>query len=584
MRHLSIIFVLMYLFSSASLAEVSRIDEKLKKADEIRSSDGATFLQLLEEINSSYDSLSDDQKSFFSYLSIYKRAFSGEIHINSAIDELEQLLASVNNKHIQFRILSSIVNYHAIVRDYYNGSKSLERLFELRNDIEDQELVNNSYAVAGIFYSQSEQNELALHTAQTLLKNKPVKRKECFGRHLLIDSSYKLNRRLDDSFSYIDSSFEFCDAINEKVISSAILTNKAKFLIRDLNPQKALSLLRPKLDYVESARYKPIVSDYYAALSRAFYDIDNLPEAKKFAELALETTEGIGYTAPRVDSFLILAQLYEKQGNQSKSLLNFKQYHEAEKAYFDELKTNQLAVQQAKHEALEKENQITLLDKENTLLKTQAALSRKEAQNNQLLLALACSVLILLFFWSYRSRRIQVRLRKMAQTDALTGINNRNHFTFSAEQQLRHSKHVRVPVSFILFDLDLFKRINDTYGHQTGDWALKNAVKAASSVCRSNDIIGRMGGEEFALLLPNCSADKAVKIAEMCRKAIEGIDTTESGFDFNITASFGVSDSSVCQYSFDKLYGCADAALYQSKTHGRNQVYQFEEHTPAVFG
>ena len=172
----------------------------------------------------------------------------------------------------------------------------------------------------------------------------------------------------------------------------------------------------------------------------------------------------------------------------------------------------------------------------------------------------------------------------MAETDALTGINNRNHFTTSAEQQLRYTKNRKTPISFILFDLDLFKKINDTYGHQTGDWALKSAVKAASTVCRSNDIIGRMGGEEFALLLPNCSADKAVKIAEMCRKAIENIDTKETGFDFSITASFGVSDSNICQHDFDKLYGCADAALYQSKSHGRNQVYQFEENTPAVFG
>ncbi|GAB3036825.1 hypothetical protein GCM10027098_38740 [Bowmanella dokdonensis] len=265
----------------------------------------------------------------------------------------------------------------------------------------------------------------------------------------------------------------------------------------------------------------------------------------------------------------------EKKLNLSESLVYFKKYAEADKAYLDEVKAKQLAIQQAKHDAIEKANQIKLLDKENTLLKTEARLAKEEQENSRLFMAFLMLVILVVVLWAYKNRRMHIQLRKQAETDDLTGVSNRSHFSQVAESALNYHQKTRQPLAFVIFDLDLFKNVNDQYGHQTGDWALKEAVEASRRVCREQDQIGRMGGEEFAIVLPGCSIDKAMQVAEACRQAIASIDTSPSSEQFTLTASFGVADTQVCGYDFDQLYGCADKALYQSKEQGRNRVYRY---------
>ena len=131
----------------------------------------------------------------------------------------------------------------------------------------------------------------------------------------------------------------------------------------------------------------------------------------------------------------------------------------------------------------------------------------------------------------------------------------------------------------VIFDLDYFKKINDAHGHLIGDEALKMAVNAAKSACRKNDTVGRLGGEEFGILLPGCGNHLAAHIAEKCRSAIEKVDSLSSGHQFTLTASFGVSDSSVCGYEFTKLFAGADRALYQAKDLGRNKVFNYQSNS-----
>ena len=123
-----------------------------------------------------------------------------------------------------------------------------------------------------------------------------------------------------------------------------------------------------------------------------------------------------------------------------------------------------------------------------------------------------------------------------------------------------------------MFDLDHFKKINDSFGHGCGDWALKETIKVCKSIGRQNDIFARLGGEEFCLVLPSCNIDAAMLRAEDCRAAIEAIITEESTHDFTITASFGVTDVKRSGFNLDKLLADADMAAYESKNAGRNRV------------
>ena len=126
-----------------------------------------------------------------------------------------------------------------------------------------------------------------------------------------------------------------------------------------------------------------------------------------------------------------------------------------------------------------------------------------------------------------------------------------------------------------MFDLDHFKAINDTYGHGAGDWVLRQVGRICASHCRKIDYIGRLGGEEFAVLLHGLDLPAASRLAEDCRARLAQIDTRESGYVFVVTASFGVTSSAQSGYDLSRLLSHADQMLYSGKRSGRNRVHAY---------
>jgi diguanylate cyclase (GGDEF)-like protein len=172
---------------------------------------------------------------------------------------------------------------------------------------------------------------------------------------------------------------------------------------------------------------------------------------------------------------------------------------------------------------------------------------------------------------------VNERLRFMSQTDGLTGLDNRRHLNERIDEMFQHAQRLNEPFSLVMCDLDKFKSVNDTYGHQAGDEVLKQLARILKDEAREIDRVGRYGGEEFMLLLPGTVLDAAVTFAERVRKRIEGHTFTFDGGSLQRTASFGVSgwphptigDS-------DALVRTADDALYVAKETGRNRVIRYD--------
>jgi diguanylate cyclase (GGDEF)-like protein len=156
-----------------------------------------------------------------------------------------------------------------------------------------------------------------------------------------------------------------------------------------------------------------------------------------------------------------------------------------------------------------------------------------------------------------------------AQTDELTGLKNRRAFFQQAQQLYSHCKHNRLPLCAVMLDMDHFKHINDTYGHQVGDQVLRQMGKVISRSFRENDVHGRLGGEEFAVLLPDTSIEVAQNIAEALIQSIAGLMT---GPVNRISASVGVASMNAGDNDLHSLMNNADKALYRAKARGRNQV------------
>ena len=166
------------------------------------------------------------------------------------------------------------------------------------------------------------------------------------------------------------------------------------------------------------------------------------------------------------------------------------------------------------------------------------------------------------------------KIRNMAMTDHLTNLHNRAYFYQAGEQLLAISKRSSIPVSLCMIDIDNFKSINDTYGHDVGDRALKHIANVLKRGIRKSDILVRFGGEEFIILLPNCKQNKAFKIMDKITKSIaNSIFYLNDGEELKMTISSG-STSKI--NSLDSMVLQADEYMYKAKRDGKNKVYTEE--------
>ena len=161
---------------------------------------------------------------------------------------------------------------------------------------------------------------------------------------------------------------------------------------------------------------------------------------------------------------------------------------------------------------------------------------------------------------------------KLAVTDGLTGISNRQSVEKSLQIEFERSKRYNSPLSLILLDVDHFKGVNDTYGHQKGDEVLIAFASLLKKACRANDIAARYGGEEFLMILPQSNAQGAFKIAERVREEIMRISFTGNESNFAVTVSCGVAEFNKDYESINKLIAAVDQALYEAKNGGRNRT------------
>jgi diguanylate cyclase (GGDEF)-like protein len=168
---------------------------------------------------------------------------------------------------------------------------------------------------------------------------------------------------------------------------------------------------------------------------------------------------------------------------------------------------------------------------------------------------------------------------KLARRDSLTGIFSRQHFFEAALASLKYCGKSAREACVVVIDLDNFKAVNDSYGHAAGDLVLKRAVSICQSHLRSIDIFGRLGGEEFGILLPDCTLETALQRAEGLRASIVGLCSGDDSIDFPVSASFGVAGTKTSGYNLRQLLIDADGALYQAKRGGRNRVAVYQPET-----
>jgi len=197
-----------------------------------------------------------------------------------------------------------------------------------------------------------------------------------------------------------------------------------------------------------------------------------------------------------------------------------------------------------------------------------------EVKYNYFLLSSTVAVLVFTLGFIFMVRdAVGEDYRQLSIRDDLTGIANRRHLLQQIDMRLTEARRIRMPLSLLMIDLDHFKDVNDRFGHLAGDAVLKEVALIIESRIRASDLVGRYGGEEFAVLLPHTSLQAAATLAEDLRGAIENTVVSWEDLRVHVTVSIGVHTSlPSAPLSRNALIEGADHAMYQAKTQGRNQV------------
>lgn len=174
------------------------------------------------------------------------------------------------------------------------------------------------------------------------------------------------------------------------------------------------------------------------------------------------------------------------------------------------------------------------------------------------------------------NRYAHEELERRAYTDYLTGLANRRHCLEQAENELARTLRYGKELSILMLDVDRFKQVNDTYGHKVGDIVLQELSAVCCGTLRNVDVVGRIGGEEFAVLLPETGLEPAMEAAERLRAAIAAAPVTPGGgLPLHFTVSLGVTTVTERDATVDELLNQADQALYRAKSEGRNRVCRY---------
>ena len=369
--------------------------------------------------------------------------------------------------------------------------------------------------------------------------------------------------------------------------------------------QQALALAREtgsrqsvgaaQLALAESSNARQQYAEALQYLEHAVREFQDVSDKSNTGMLALQSAEahaGLGQHELAAREFDVaeanvrhsnnmryLAELYEERSKNQEALgkpsaaladLKLKMKADAALARMAKTQITTLMSYQFDTERRELENRKLAADK---ALKEQQLAALERVRSWQRLAILLAGVLLVLMLWlAWRQWRQSRRLHRLALTDPLTGISNRRHIEHMLHMAVDEARRTHRGLTVIMLDIDHFKRVNDRHGHPVGDQVLEQIVQACQGALRQFDRLGRMGGEEFLVMLPDTDLEGGLQVAERLRANVAAARPTVAGIELQLSISLGVAQLRHADTGAASLVRRADAALYHAKDNGRNRI------------
>ncbi|MDE1965319.1 MAG: GGDEF domain-containing protein [Xanthomonadaceae bacterium] len=466
---------------------------------------------------------------------------------------------------------SLLLSNYAFTRQYQKAFTLANQLVAELPNIQDVNarlavLTNLSQTMNG-----AGQIELALKYAQMMADATPPGMSLCYP---LSDRVFALSNggQIDSDSKEYTRAIDTCVAAGQAVLTNTLWLDRSFHMLKEGKPAAALAVLDRIDASIQRSQFGPAMVSEQVQRARAYEKLGEDSRAARAAMAAIAMRDSDTASEWIRDAYRVLYQLAKKQGNASAALQNYEKYVAQNQGYLNDVTARTIAFQTVQQQSLTRKLEAEELSRQNSILKLQQQLDAKAVETGRLYIVLLLIGLTAIVLWLLRLKHSQMRFRHMATRDGLTGILNHQHFIHESERQLRQLERKAAHASMLWMDLDHFKQINDTHGHAAGDAMLRHVVRVCQDHLRPGDLFGRLGGEEFGILLLECESDHAVAIADRIRLAIENAPMDHEGQLLKVSASVGVASSCSAGHALQRLCRRADAALYRAKRGGRNRV------------
>ena len=539
----------------------------LENADSTKLRDRGKFDALMQTIGARLRELSADQRQYFLFLQGWNSAYVG--NDAAAIAQLSSLAAGSPSAVLRFRAYSTLSALFTTERRYRAAFQDLGQAQNLLPHIADGRARAEGLLDAAELYGRVGQYGLALSAAQAVIDQNWAGEGTCTGGEEKLEALFN-GRRFAEFDTEATPTIDACLKVGEPAYANEIRLELAERQIDAGRLEQARELLEQYSPQVRALGYAPQISSFDALLARVNEKQGNLAAAGAFAANAVRLAIPGQFPESLITAYGVLYRVAERRGNSAAALGFYRKYAAAKMGYLNDISVRELAYEQVKQESITRKLQIQTLSRENRVLELKHELAAKEVQATRLYGVILTLILVFIGLWAVWTKRSQLHFKSLSRIDGLTGISNRLHFIERSEAALAYARKSGQDVCLLLFDLDHFKSINDRFGHAAGDFVLKRTAALCREYLRRSDIFGRLGGEEFSVLLPGCGFEEARNQAEQLRRTINGIRADDSNVAGTASASFGIACTTVSGYELARLLANADAALYRAKRAGRN--------------
>jgi len=541
----------------------------LDRTEGLRTKNHPQFVQMLQQIHREAPHLTTGEQWHLRYLDAWETMSEGdyaksETQFHDVIDHSGDVILGAKASGL---LLSNLAAKRRYEEAFVQANRLTTDLPEVKDPLARFMLLLNLSQMLNL----AGQTDLAIKYAVMTENAIPPGESPCQPLSMHVAALYN-GKRLTSSSPELQRAIDTCVASRQPVFANTMRLVLGNLYLDENQPGKTMALLDRIGPSIRINHYFPHMLSAQVQRAQAYAKLGNDSDARKAALAAVAMSSPDDINEWLKDDYEVLYRIEERRGHTAAAFSYYERYVAQDKGYLNDISARALAYEVAEQRMLLQKLATEGLSKQNNILRLQQALDTKAVETSRLYIVLLLLALVSIVFWLFRLKRSQLRFKKLSFHDGLTGIFNHQHFIGEADRALRLLEKRQGAACLISMDLDHFKRVNDTHGHATGDAVLRHTVDICQQQLRPTDLFGRLGGEEFGILLLECSRDQGVVIADRIRMAIEASPVNGDGGVVWFSASVGLASTDTSGYGLPQLCREADAALYRAKRTGRNRI------------